>query len=90
VRGLADQALRAGHLPLWVNNVFYGFPLLASGDLGLLDPIRLLLTFLTSSARAVSLALPVHVSLGAIFAYILGRRLGLPVPAAEPCSDLLL
>jgi hypothetical protein len=82
LRGLADQALRAGHLPLWVNNIFCGFPLLASGEVGIFDPVRLLLAFLTSSARVVSLALPVHVSIAAIFTYALGRRLGLAPLAA--------
>jgi len=82
MRGLADRALRSGRIPLWVNDVFCGFPLLANGALGIFDPIRLVLAVLTSSARAVSLALLVHMSIAAVFTYALGRRLGLPPLAA--------
>ena len=77
LRYLADRALLAGHLPLWVNEIFCGFPLLAEGQAGVFDPVRLLLAHLLPTARAFSVAFLLQIALADVFLYMLARRWGM-------------
>ena len=77
-----DRALGQGRLPLWNEEVDFGTPLLAEGQIGVLYPPHLLLygLFETSSAYRASMLL--HFVLAGWFAYLCGRGFKLSRPAA--------
>ena len=49
-----DQCLKHFSLPLWVSGIGCGFPLLAEGQVGALDPLNVVAHFLLPPDRAYS------------------------------------
>jgi len=69
------QALRDGHLPLWTDSVFLGFPIAAEGQAGVFYPPNAL-SGLLPVARAYTLTTILHVVLAGLFTVLYARRLG--------------
>ena len=75
-RQLAVEQIRAGHWPLWNPYLGAGTPLAANLQTAAFYPPNLLF-LLMPVERAFGWALALHVALAGLFAYYLGRTLGL-------------
>lgn len=89
----AARAFQAGRLPLWNPDLFAGAPLLANSQAGVFYPLNWLLWLLSGpslAGMACSLhwSVLLHLSLAAVNAAILARRLGLR-PWSAALSGLL-
>ena len=73
---LAVEQVRAGHWPLWNPYLGAGSPLAANLQTAAFYPINALFLFLPVE-RAFGWELALHVALAGLFAYYLGRTLGL-------------
>jgi hypothetical protein len=72
------RQLRAGHLPLWTDRIFGGFPLLAEGQGGVYYPPNLIYTLpWVPLPAALKVSVCLHFFLAAAFTYLLARRIGL-------------
>jgi len=76
------EALRGGHLPLWLDGPFLGTNLAGQIEAAPLYPPRLLALALLPQWTAVGLVLGFHVAVGALGAYSLARALGASPQAA--------
>ena len=79
---LLQQALRAGHLPLWVPEIGTGFPLLAEGQVGALYPPNIVLFGLLPLPLAFNWSILLHLIAAGVFAAMLGREHGAGRPGA--------
>jgi len=89
----AARAFQAGRLPLWNPSLFAGAPLLANSQAGIFYPLNWPLwwlsgTSLAGMARSLHWSVLLHLSLAAVNAAILARRLGL-TPWSVALSGLL-
>lgn len=89
----AARAFQAGRLPLWNPDLFAGAPLLANSQAGVFYPLNWLLWWLSGSsmagmARSLHWSVLLHLSLAALNAALLARRLGLK-PWSAALSGLL-
>jgi len=75
-RQLAVEQIRAGHWPLWNPSLGAGTPLAANLQTAAFYPPNVLF-LLMPVERAFGWALALHVALAGLFAYYLGRTLGL-------------
>lgn len=69
------QVLRQGELPLWIRDVFGGYPLFADGEVGMLYPLHLLLLPFLPTEQAVLWLRVIRFTLAGIFAYAYLRTL---------------
>ncbi len=82
LRKLAQDAVQQGHLPLWTMQLGCGFPLLAEGQCATFYPLHIIGYLGLPYYHAYSLMVYLHCLMGAIFAALLGRKLGLGWAAA--------
>jgi uncharacterized protein len=71
------EAWQHGHLPLWVSQLYCGFPLFAAGQLGAFYPLNFLAHAFLAPEYALSLLLIFHFLLTAFFTYVYARYMGL-------------
>ena len=77
-----DEALDSGRIPLWNDQVAFGDPVHARGQIGVYYPLHLLLYGLLPGATAYGLSILLHMLLASWFAYLCGRWFELGRPAA--------
>ena len=70
------DALRSGHLPLWIREIYGGFPLLARADAGVCYPFNLLLFGLLSPYLALNLTILLTVVTAGVGMYFYAREIG--------------
>ena len=68
-----DEALAAGQMPIWNDQVAFGEPLHAQGEVGLYYPLHLLLHSLLPGRTAYGMSLLLHMLLATWFAYLCAR-----------------
>jgi hypothetical protein len=76
VRHFLGRELHAGRLPLWLPDVYTGYPIQAEGMMGALYPPNLLLFGLLPPLPAINLAVLWPFFVAAFATYALSRRLG--------------
>ncbi len=77
VRAVYDRALAQGDLPLWVPEIYGGFPLFADGEGGMLYPVNVVVTLLLDPYRAHLWQLIIRFWLVSAFTFWFARLLGL-------------
>lgn len=85
----AALILREGEIPLWVEELFAGFPLHAEGQAGVFYPPNLFYLFLPSP-EAFALLIALHTAVGFLGMAHLCRQLGVPMWAALAASALFV
>lgn len=80
------EAWQHGHLPLWVSQLYCGFPLFATGQIGAYYPLNFLAHSFLAPEYALSLLLIFHFLMIAFFTYIYTRQMGLEEIAALTTS----
>jgi hypothetical protein len=80
-RLLLGQALAQGHLPLWTDQIFCGYPLLADPAVGTFYPLNWLFAFLPGAA-AMGVVIIVTCMMAGWLTYLYCRTVGLGRPAA--------
>src|SRR6202142_534237 len=70
------EALRSGHWPLWVREIYGGFPLLARSEAGVCYPINLVLFGLFSPYVALNLTILLIVATAGVGMYFYAREIG--------------
>ncbi len=88
LRKLAQDAIQHGFLPLWTQTIGCGFSLLAEGQSAVFYPLHLIGYLGLPYYHTYSLMVYLHCLMGAIFAALLGRKLGLGWAAAA-CGGLV-
>jgi hypothetical protein len=68
------RALNEGRLPLWTPNLLAGFPLLAEGQIGALDPINRLPYKFFPTYYALSFNISLHIAWAALGMYVFEYR----------------
>ena len=71
----AAAALRAGRVPLWNPDIFMGAPFLANSQVGFFYPLNWPLWLLLPTPYAVTATILLHLVIGGLGAYGVGRRL---------------
>lgn len=85
----ASQALRSGRVPLWNPQLFMGAPFLANSQVGFFYPLNWPVWWLLPVPYAFTASIVLHVGLGGLGVYWLGRRrLGLSRPGAFLSASL--
>jgi hypothetical protein len=77
-----DEALEAGRMPIWNDQVAFGEPLHAQGEVGLYYPLHLFLHSLLPGRTAYGMSLLLHMLLATWFAYLCARWFQLGRPAS--------
>ncbi|HEY3116862.1 MAG TPA: hypothetical protein VGK54_08975, partial [Chloroflexota bacterium] len=72
-----SQELKQGHFPLWNPNIFAGYPIFADGELGLANPLHLLLLLLLPVEDAYVWQRVSSALIGAASMFFFCRALGL-------------
>jgi hypothetical protein len=67
------DALQSGHLPLWIREIYGGFPLLARADAGVCYPFNLLLFGLFSPYVALNLTILLTIVTAGVGMYFYAR-----------------
>ncbi|MFL5306680.1 MAG: YfhO family protein [Polyangia bacterium] len=70
------EALRAGHWPLWVREVYGGFPLLARSEAGVCYPFNIVLFGLLPPYVALNLTILLTLITAAVGMYLYAREIG--------------
>ena len=70
------DALQSGHLPLWIREIYGGFPLLARSDAGICYPLNILLFGLFSPYVALNLTILLTIATAGIGMYLFAREIG--------------
>jgi Bacterial membrane protein YfhO len=70
-----SEALKAGDAPLWISNIYGGFPLLARAEAGICYPVNLILFWLFSPYTALNLVLLVTIITAGVSAYLYLREI---------------
>lgn len=78
----AAEQLRAGRLPLWLPNIFTGYPIFADGETGLAYPIQIIALRLLPFEIAVAWLRALHTLIAAVGMFWLLRTLRLDVISA--------
>ena len=84
----ANQALRAGRLPLWNPDIYAGAPFLANPQTQLFYPLRWLFVFV-STEKGILIFAALHAWLAGAFTYALARKIGPVRPLAALVAALL-
>ena len=84
-----SRALREGSLPLWVPEMWCGFPLFADGQVGALYPLNVVLFMALPYDIALHYGLVLHYVLIALFSFWLAREMGSSRPAGFLAGGLL-
>ncbi|MBI4810754.1 MAG: YfhO family protein [Ignavibacteriales bacterium] len=71
-----SQSLQSGNLPLWISEIYGGFPLLARAEAGICYPINLLLFGLLSPWVALNIVILLTIITAGISAYLYVREIG--------------
>ncbi|MBI5020312.1 MAG: YfhO family protein [Ignavibacteriales bacterium] len=71
-----SESIKAGHLPLWVPEIYSGFPLLARAEAGIAYPINLILFGLLSPWIALNLVLLLTIITAGISTYLYAKEIG--------------
>ena len=77
-----SRALNQGQLPLWTNDIYAGFPLLADTQIGALYPINLLLYRLLPASLALPYGMLLHLAWAGCGMYALARSWKIGVAGA--------
>ena len=70
------DALQSGHLPLWIREIYGGFPLLARSDAGICYPFNIILFGLFSPYVALNLTILLTIAIAGIGMYFYAREIG--------------
>jgi hypothetical protein len=70
------EALRAGHLPLWVRELYGGFPLLARSEAGVCYPFNIVLFGLLPAYVALNLTMLLTLLTAGVGMYLYAREIG--------------
>jgi hypothetical protein len=70
------DALQSGHLPLWVREIYGGFPLLARAEAGICYPFNFVLFGLFSPYVALNLTILLTIATAGIGMYLYTREIG--------------
>jgi hypothetical protein len=70
------DALQSGHLPLWVREIYGGFPLLARAEAGICYPFNIVLFGLFSPYVALNLTILLTIATAGIGMYLYTREIG--------------
>ena len=70
------EALRAGHWPLWVREIYGGFPLLARSEAGVCYPFNIVLFGLLPPYVALNLTILLTLIIAAVGMYLYAREIG--------------
>ena len=70
------DALQSGHLPLWMREIYGGFPLLARSDAGICYPFNIVLFGLFSPTVALNLTILLTIATAGIGMYLYAREIG--------------
>jgi hypothetical protein len=70
------EALRSGHWPLWVREIYGGFPLLARSEAGVCYPFNIVLFGLFSPYLALNLTILLVVATAGVGMYFYAREIG--------------
>jgi Bacterial membrane protein YfhO len=70
------STLRSGHLPLWIREIYGGFPLLARAEAGICYPINIVLFGLLSPYVALNLTILVTLILAGVGMYFYTQAIG--------------
>ncbi|HVN67175.1 MAG TPA: hypothetical protein VMT55_02300, partial [Candidatus Sulfotelmatobacter sp.] len=81
LRFIMAQQVKSGSLPLWDPNIFCGFPLLATLQIGFFYPLTVI-HYLLPFGRAFNWYIIIHYFLAGAFTYALLRHYRLPAAAA--------
>lgn len=85
----ASQALRSGRVPLWNPQLFMGAPFLANSQVGFFYPLNWPVWWLLPVPYTFTASIVLHLGLGGLGVYWLGRRrLGLSRPGAFLSASL--
>jgi len=76
------EAWQLKHLPLWVSQIYCGFPLFATGQFGVFYPFNFLAHIFFAPEYALTLLLVFHFLLAAFLTYLYARTMGLEESAA--------
>ncbi|MBA4313227.1 MAG: hypothetical protein C0417_11420 [Chlorobiaceae bacterium] len=71
-----SESIKAGHLPLWVPEIYSGFPLLARAEAGIVYPFNLILFGLLSPWVALNLVLLLTIITAGISTYLYAKEIG--------------
>lgn len=80
------EAWQLKHLPLWASQIYCGFPLFASGQLGIFYPFNFLAHIFFAPEYALTFLLISHFLLTGFFTYLYARALGLEESAGLVAS----
>jgi len=75
LRSLAAREWRAGRVPLWIDELTAGFPLVAEGQAGVFYPLNFVLYMIFPFISAVTASFILHFFLASLFLFLLARRL---------------
>lgn len=81
-----QQELGLGHLPAWNDNAAWGFPVIASGQIGFYYPPLLLGRLALPIGLYLSLILAGHLAAGALGMYQFGKKIGMIRGGAFICA----
>ncbi|MBI5475491.1 MAG: YfhO family protein [Ignavibacteriales bacterium] len=71
-----SQSVQSGHLPLWIPEIYGGFPLLARAEAGIVYPINLILFGLLSPWTALNIVILLTIFTAAVSMYLFVREIG--------------
>ena len=71
-----SDALKSNHLPLWVREIYGGFPLLARAEAGICYPINIILFGLLSPYSALNIVILLTIVTAGIGMYLYVREVG--------------
>ncbi|MDD5131732.1 MAG: PGPGW domain-containing protein [bacterium] len=80
------EAWQHRHLPLWLSQIYCGYPLFAAGPWGVFYPLTFLAQIFLAPEYALSLLLIFHFLLVGFFTYIYARQMGMEESAALTTS----
>lgn len=72
--GAAADALKAGQLPLWNNQIFMGAPFLANSQVGFLYPLNWPFWLLASTPAAMNGSIVLHIIIAGFGAFLAAKR----------------
>ena len=81
-----SEALKAGEAPLWVSDIYGGFPLLARAEAGICYPINLILFWLLSPYTALNIVLLLTIIIAGISTYLYLREIRATTIVSVVCA----
>ncbi len=84
------QSLKQGVIPLWIHEIYCGFPLFAEGETGMLYPPTFLLFLLFSTVAALQQLITSHYVVAGMGAFLLARRFDIASYGAFLCGAIYM